>query len=61
VLWFSALHIASVCMHDYKNQTTDISAMVNGYRLFLIDSSRADSVAEKMVQRVSVDSLKKNR
>lgn len=61
MFWFTVLHIASVVMHDYKNRTTDISAMVNGYRLFLIDSSRAGSVAEKMVQHVSVDSLKMNK
>jgi hypothetical protein len=35
--------------------------MVNGYRLFLIDSNRAGSVAENMVQRISIDSLKKNK
>ena len=61
LLWFSVLHIVSVVMHDYKNKTTDISAMVNGYRLFLIDSNRAGSVAEKMVQHISIDSLKKNK
>jgi Ni/Fe-hydrogenase 1 B-type cytochrome subunit len=61
VFWFTVLHIGSVVMHDYRNKTTDISAMVNGYRLFLVDSNRAGSVAEKMVQRISIDSLKKNK
>jgi Ni/Fe-hydrogenase 1 B-type cytochrome subunit len=61
VFWFTVLHIASVVMHDYRNQTTDISAMVNGYRLFLIDSSRTGPVAEKLVQRISIDSLKENK
>ena len=61
MFWFALLHIASVLMHDYRNQTTDISAMVNGYRLFLIDSTRAASVDENMVQRITIDSLKKNR
>ncbi len=60
VLWFTVLHIGSVVMHDYKNKTADISAMVNGYRLFLIDSNRAGSVTEKVVQHISIDSLKKN-
>ena len=59
VLWFSVLHIASVFMHDYKNQTTDISAMVNGYRLFIIDGSQIGAAADKSIQVVSLDSLKK--
>jgi Ni/Fe-hydrogenase 1 B-type cytochrome subunit len=61
LFWFTVLHTGSVVMHDYKNKTTDISAMVNGYRLFLVDSNRAGSVAEKLVQHISIDSLKKNR
>jgi len=61
LFWFTVLHIGSVVMHDYRNKTTDISAMVNGYRLFLIDSNRAGSVAERVVQRISIDSLKKNK
>jgi len=61
LFWFTVLHIGSVVLHDYRNKTSDISAMVNGYRLFLIDSNRAASVAENMVQRISIDSLKKNR
>lgn len=61
MFWFTVLHIGSVVLHDYRNKTSDISAMVNGYRLFLIDSNRAASVAENMVQRISIDSLKKNR
>jgi Ni/Fe-hydrogenase 1 B-type cytochrome subunit len=61
LFWFAVLHIGSVVMHDYKNKTTDISAMVNGYRLFLVDSNRAGSAAEKLVQRISIDSLKKNK
>ena len=60
VFWFTVLHIASVVMHDYRNKTADISAMVNGYRLFLIDNNGAGSVAEKTVQHISIDSLKKN-
>jgi Ni/Fe-hydrogenase 1 B-type cytochrome subunit len=61
VFWFTVLHIGSVVMHDYRNRTADISAMVNGYRLFLIDSNQAGSVTEKTLQRISIDSLKKNR
>jgi Ni/Fe-hydrogenase 1 B-type cytochrome subunit len=61
VFWFTVLHISSVVMHDYSNKTADISAMVNGYRLFLIDSNKAGSVTEKTLQRISIDSLKKSK
>ena len=57
VLWFSVLHIAGVIMHDYKNETTDISAMVNGYRLFLIDNSQSAADVETSIQLVLPDSL----
>jgi len=60
MLWLAVLHITSVVMHDYRNQTTDISAMVNGYRLFLIESNRGGSISEEMVQHISIDSLKRN-
>ena len=59
VLWFSVLHIVSVIMHDYRNQTTDISAMVNGYRLFIIDSKQGNDVGNDSIQLVSLESLKK--
>lgn len=60
MLWLAVLHMGSVIMHDYKNQTTDISAMVNGYRLFLIESNRGGSISEQVVQHISIDSLKKH-
>lgn len=60
VLWITVLHIASVLMHDYKSQTTDISAMVNGYRLFLIESGQHGAGADESIQVVTLDSLKNN-
>jgi len=60
MLWFSLLHIASVLLHDYRNQTTDISAMVNGYRLFLIKDNKGGSGSEDVIQHITIDSLKKN-
>ena len=60
VFWFSVLHIVSVLVHDYKNQTTDISAMVNGYRLFIIDSGRDGTGAADSVQIISLDSLRRH-
>lgn len=60
MLWFSVLHIASVFMHDYKNQTSDISAMVNGYRLFMINSEDGGPGVDDAIQVISLDSLKKH-
>ncbi len=59
VLWFSILHITSVIMHDYSNKTTDISAMVNGYRLFLTGNRQGSSIADDTIQVITVDSMKK--
>lgn len=60
VLWLSLLHIVSVIMHDYKNQTADISAIVNGYRLFIIDSHQTGPFSSEKNQIVSAESLKKS-
>lgn len=60
MFWLVVLHIASTVLHDYRNQTSDISAMVNGYRLFLIAGNRDGSVSEELVQHISIDSLKRN-
>jgi len=34
VLWMTALHLLTLFLHDYYAKTTDVSAMINGYRLF---------------------------
>ena len=59
LLWLSALHVVSVIVHDYRKQTTDISAMVNGYRLILSDSNSVDAGIDESVQLISPDSLKR--
>jgi Ni/Fe-hydrogenase 1 B-type cytochrome subunit len=60
ILWFSVFHIASVVMHDYKKQTADISAMVNGYRLFLIERGHGGTGVADPVQIITLDSLKRH-
>ena len=60
ILWFSVFHIASVVMHDYKKQTADISAMVNGYRLFLIERGHGGTGVDDPVQIITLDSLKRH-
>ena len=58
LLWLVVFHIASVLLHDYRRGTTDISAMVNGYRLFLLEDNKGETEAGT-VQLVSVDSLQR--
>jgi Ni/Fe-hydrogenase 1 B-type cytochrome subunit len=60
MLWFSLIHIASVVMHDYKKQTADISAMVNGYRLFLIERGHGGAGVDDSVQVITLDSIKRH-
>ena len=57
LLWLSALHVISVIVHDYRKKTADISAMVNGYRLFLTDNNRTGAAIDESVQLISPDSL----
>jgi hypothetical protein len=46
-----------VIVHDYKKKTADISAMVNGYRVFLTDNNRAGAGIDDSIQLISPDSL----
>lgn len=48
-------------MHDYKNLTTDISAMVNRYRLFIIDKECSDRRDNKKDQFVNLESWGKRK
>lgn len=57
IAWLAALHIISVILHEYKNQTSDISAMVNGHRVFLIDDPTAGAGTAGDRQYVSLDSI----
>jgi Ni/Fe-hydrogenase 1 B-type cytochrome subunit len=59
MLWLTVLHIASSILHDYKNQAADVSAMINGFRVFQVDGSRGDGPESRVHQAVSVDSIRK--
>ncbi len=37
ILAFTAAHIIAVVLHDYKGTASDISAMVHGHRIFVVD------------------------
>jgi len=59
MLWFSVLHIVAVSLHDGRGKTADISAMLSGIRLFVIDRDRLQGGNEERVQFVSLDKLKR--
>lgn len=59
LFWFSALHIAAVVLHDGRGRSTDISAMLNGLRLFSIDRDHLRGSEEGHVQFVSLDEVKR--
>lgn len=54
---FTLLHIISVFLHDLKAGTSDVSAMIHGYRIFKIEKPNITTV----VQTVSLDKLKNNK
>lgn len=56
-LWLTVLHIGAVILHEYKNQTADISAMVNGHRVFLVDTAGSGTGSSDARQYVSLDSI----
>ena len=53
----SLLHVVSVFLHDLKAGTSDVSAMIHGYRTFKIEKPDINSA----VQTVSLDNLKQNK
>ena len=53
---FVILHVISLFLHDLKAGTSDVSAMIHGYRIFKIE--KPDLTAT--VQTVSLDKLKQN-
>ena len=54
---FTLLHVISVFMHDAKGTGSDISAMVNGHRIFVVQ--KTDKKKAGTVQHVSLDDFGK--
>lgn len=52
--WFIVLHVLTVVAQDLKGGLSDISAMIHGYRIFLIEKPQPDP----NIHTVSLDSLK---
>jgi len=59
VLWFTVLHILALFVHDYYAKSTDMSAMINGYRLFEVESQEKQDLKGTPVVLQSMDSLMK--
>lgn len=51
---FTILHIISVFVHDLKSGSSDISAMIHGYRIFTLEKPELPPT----IQTVSLDKLK---
>ena len=54
---FTLFHVISVFLHDLKAGTSDVSAMIHGYRIFKIEKPDISPV----VHTVSLDKLKQNK
>ena len=54
VVWLAGLHLLALIAHDYFAKTTDISAMINGYRLFEVEGQ---SVSDQKGTPVAVQPL----
>ncbi len=59
IVGFTVLHIIAVVLHDLKGTTSDISAMIHGYKIFVVQ--KPGSLDSSMVHPVSLDRLKGNR
>ncbi len=59
ILGFSCLHIITVVFHDAKGTASDVSAMINGHRIFMVED--ADLPQTPGVQSVSLDRIGKPR
>lgn len=56
---FALLHILASFFHEAKSSGSDISAMINGHRIFIIAPPQSESASRKPVV-VSLDNLRKS-
>ncbi len=54
---FVLFHVLTVFLHDAKGTSSDISAMVNGYRIFIVQKDEKPSAGD--IHRVSLDDFGK--
>ncbi len=59
ILVFTCVHVIAVVFHDVKGKAADVSAMLNGHRIFIVED--ADSPPMQNIQTISLDQIKKPR
>lgn len=59
ILVFTCLHVVAVVLHDAKGATADVSAMINGYRIFIVED--ADTMQSQDIQTISLEQIRKPR
>jgi len=57
ILGFSAVHMLTVLLHDAKGGAADVSAMINGHRIFMVEEVDVPGTAS--VHTVSLDQIGK--
>jgi Ni/Fe-hydrogenase 1 B-type cytochrome subunit len=58
ILLFTGMHIISVVLHDAKGTASDVSGMINGHRIFIVED--VDILQTREVQSISVDQIRRN-
>ncbi len=58
LLIFAGLHVIAVVLHDVRGTASDVSAMINGHRIFVVED--ADTASTPGIQTVSLDELRKS-
>ncbi|RMG55373.1 MAG: cytochrome b/b6 domain-containing protein [Gammaproteobacteria bacterium] len=58
--WLVLLHVVAVVWHDYKGGQADVSAIINGWRIFPVDRSELPPAPlhDGVVARFDLDALK---
>lgn len=60
ILVFACLNVITVVLHDAKGATANVSAMLNGYRIFIVED--ADTMQSKDdIQTISLVQIRKQR
>lgn len=57
ILAFSALHIVAVVLHDARGTSSDVSAMINGHRIFVIE--KPQTPAQAGIQSIPIERIGK--
>ena len=56
LLWFCVLHLVATFTHDVANKSADVSAMINGFRIFFVKQQEEQNLTSP---GISLDALKK--